>query len=89
MGARRAAVLFGILAGGLVGWLAAGAQARHHGEELFSSRPIRRLAALRHLAASPGVEAVRVLRDYAAWESHPYLKRRAMALARRMESALG
>jgi hypothetical protein len=89
MGARRAAVLFGILAGGLVGWLGAGAQARHHGEDLFNARPIRRLAALRHLAASPTIETVRVLRDYAAWESHPYLKRRAVALARRMELALG
>ena len=89
MAARRAAVLFGILAGGLVGWLAAGAQARQHGGDLFSSRPIHRLAALRHLAGSPGIETVRVLRDYAAWESHPYLKRRAAALARRMESALG
>jgi hypothetical protein len=89
MAARRLALLFGILAGGVAGWLVAGAQARHHSEDLFSPRPIRRLAALRHLAAAPAVETVRVLRDYAAWEPHPYLKRRAVALARRMESALG
>jgi len=89
MVARGTAVLLGILAGGLVGWLAAEAQARHHGEDLFNERPIRRLSALRHLAAKPAVETVRLLRDYAAWESHPYLKRRAVTLARRMELALG
>ena len=89
MAARGTAVLFGVLAGGLIGWLAADAQARHHGEDLFSERPLRRLSALRHLATRPTVETVRVLRDYAAWESHPYLKRRAVTLARRMELALG
>jgi hypothetical protein len=89
MAARRAAVLFGILAGGLVGWLVAQRQARRHAEDLFNPRPIRRLAALRRLAAAPAVETVRVLRDYAAWESHPYLRRRAVSLARRMELALG
>ena len=35
------------------------------------------------------LSSVRVLRDYAAWESHPYLRGRALALARRMELALG
>ena len=87
--ARRGALLLGVLAGGLVGWLLAEGQARHHGEDLFSPRPVRRLAALRHLAGRPEVETVRVLRDYAAWESHPYLRGRALALARRMELALG
>lgn len=87
--ARRGALLLGLLAGGLVGWLVANAQARHHGEDLFSARPARRLAALRHLAGRPAVETIRVLRDYADWESHPYLQRRALLLARRMELALG
>lgn len=56
---------------------------------LFSARPLRRLAALGYLSGHPGPEAVRVLRDYLAWEEHPALRRRAEAIMRRMESKLG
>lgn len=56
---------------------------------LFSERPLRRLAALGYLSGHPGLEAVRVLRDYLAWESHPALRRRAEAIVQRMESKLG
>jgi len=55
---------------------------------LFSPRPLRRLAALGYLSGHPGVEAVRVLRDYLAWEEHPALRRRAEAIVRRMEANL-
>jgi hypothetical protein len=55
---------------------------------LFSPRPLRRLAALGYLSWHPGVEAVRVLRDYLAWEEHPALRRRAEAIVRRMEANL-
>jgi len=56
---------------------------------LFSARPLRRLAALGYLSGHPGPEAVRVLRDYLAWEEHPALRRRAEAIRRRMERQLG
>lgn len=56
---------------------------------LFSARPLRRLAALGYLSGHPGVETVRVLRDYLTWEEHPALRRRAEALVRRMEAKLG
>ncbi len=55
---------------------------------LFSPRPLRRLAALGYLSGHPGVEAVRVLRDYLDWEEHPALRRRAQAIVRRMEAKL-
>jgi hypothetical protein len=55
---------------------------------LFSPRPLRRLAALGYLSGHPGVEAVRVLRDYLTWEEHPALRRRAEAILRRMEAKL-
>lgn len=55
---------------------------------LFSARPLRRLAALGYLSGHPGSEAVRVLRDYLAWEEHPALRRRAESIMRRMESKL-
>jgi hypothetical protein len=56
---------------------------------LFSSRPLRRLSALGYLSAHPNVETVRLLRDYIVWEQQPMLRRRAAAIARRMEAKLG
>jgi len=55
---------------------------------LFSSRPLRRLAALGYLSGHPSVASVRVLKDYLAWEEHPALRRRAESLVRRMEAIL-
>lgn len=56
---------------------------------LFSGHPLRRLSALGYLNGHPSVEAVRLLRDYLAWEEHPILRRRAESIVRRMESKLG
>jgi hypothetical protein len=55
---------------------------------LFSARPLRRMAALGYLSGHPSVAAVRVLKDYLAWEEHPALRRRAESIVRRMESNL-
>ena len=55
---------------------------------LFSARPLRRLAALGYLSGHPSVAAVRVLKDYLAWEEHPALRRRAESLVRRLEANL-
>ena len=87
--ARRGAVLFGLFAGVALGWLAAQEYVGRHREDLFSPRPLRRLAALGNLAALHRVETVRLLRDYLAWERHPVLRRRANRIVRRMEAALG
>ncbi len=87
--ARRGAVLLGMFAGGVLGWMAAQGYVGRHREDLFSPRPLRRLAALGNLAAPHSVETVRLLRDYLAWEPHPVLRRRADRIVRRMEAALG
>jgi hypothetical protein len=55
---------------------------------LFSARPLRRMAALGYLSGHPSVAAVRVLKDYLAWEEHPALRRRAESIVRRMEANL-
>ena len=55
---------------------------------LFSARPLRRLAALGYLSGRPGPEAVRVLRDYLAWEENPALRRRAESVMHRMAKKL-
>lgn len=79
-----AAVAAGFLLGAA---LAQGSMGRWRAS-LFSARPLRRMAALGYLSGHPGPEAVRLLRDYLAWEEHPALRRRAEAIMRRMESKL-
>ncbi len=77
-----------VAAGFLVGALLAQRQMGRWRSSLFSSRPLRRLAALGYISGHPGPEAVRLLRDYLAWEHHPALRRRAESLVRRMERTL-
>ena len=64
-------------------------QVTRHQRELFSTNPVRRLAALRHLNGEPAsVDVVTVLRDFKAWESRSLLRNRAGALLARMEEEL-
>lgn len=86
---RTLAVALGLTAGAVLGLRLAGGHRRRHRHHLFSPRPLRRLAALGGLADGAGVETVRLLRDYLEWESHPMLRRRARAVLRRLEVALG
>jgi hypothetical protein len=85
---RQAWFLSALLGGTLLGALIAQRSMGRWRSSLFSPRPLRRLAALGYLSGHPGPEAVRVLRDYLAWEDHPALRRRAEAIMRRMESKL-
>ncbi|MGZ8399165.1 MAG: hypothetical protein ACXWWN_09025 [Gemmatimonadales bacterium] len=78
----------GVLAGAAGGWLLAQQRFSYHRRDLFSPRPLRRLAALGYLAGQNGVDTVRLLRDYLAWERQPMLRRRAEAIVRRMEATL-
>ena len=82
-----------VFAGGVViglsaGWLLAQRRLTYHRRDLFSPRPLRRLAALGFLAGQNQVETVRLLRDYLAWERQPVLRRRAMAILRGLEATL-
>ncbi len=84
-----AAVLAGVagMVGGL-GVLLAHDQMARHQRDLFSSQPLRRLAALGFLRNHPGVDNVLLLRDYLAWEDKPLLRKRASALLAGMEQEL-
>jgi hypothetical protein len=87
---RRARIFFGGAAAGMVGgWIFAQQRLVRHRRDLFSPRPLRRLAALGFLAGQNGVETIRLLRDYLAWETRPMLRRRAASIVRRMEATLG
>jgi hypothetical protein len=87
--ARRGAMFLGLVAGLATGWFVAERHMGRHRQDLFSGRPLHRFAALGALAASGGVETIGLLRDYLEWERHPVLRRRAGAIMRRLEAALG
>jgi hypothetical protein len=89
MRSRMAVFAGGALAGLVAGWMLAQYRFVWHRQDLFSAQPLQRLGALGFLAGQPGVETVRLLRDYLTWETQPMLRRRATTLVRRMEAALG
>jgi hypothetical protein len=88
MGRRSTALLIGLVTGMAVGAFLAQHSMGRHRRDLFSARPLRRLSALGYLNGQPGVETVRLLRDYLTWERHPVLRRRAEGIVRRMEARL-
>jgi hypothetical protein len=64
-------------------------QMSRHRRDLFSRRPLRRLAALGYMAGSPpAVESVRLLRDFIAWERQPLIRRQAVQVLAKMERHL-
>jgi hypothetical protein len=87
---RSRAWLFagGLAAGAAAGWMLAQRRLATHQRDLFSPRPLRRLGALGYLAGQTGVDTIRLLRDYLAWERRPVLRRRAQAILRGLESTL-
>jgi hypothetical protein len=65
-------------------------QIRLHRRDLFSPRPFRRLAALGHIGKEPAsVDAIRLLRDFVAWEPRSHLRARAQAIIERMTTEVG
>ena len=71
-------VLLTVGAAVVLGVLVVHDQIARHRRELFSSRPLRRMAALSYLAGREAtVEAVQLLRDFVAWEPKPMIRRRA------------
>lgn len=77
------------IAASILGVLVVRDQMSRHRRDLFSSRPLRRLAALGYMAGSaPSVDAVRLLRDYIAWEPQPLIRRQAIQVLNRMEQSL-
>jgi hypothetical protein len=89
MRSRSLIFTMGAAAGMATGWMLAQQRLARHRRDLFSRRPLRRLAALGFLAGQEGIETIRLLRDYLAWEPQPMLRRRAETIVRRMEATLG
>ncbi len=77
------------IAASILGVLVVRDQMSRHRRDLFSSRPLRRLAALGYMAGSaPSVDAVRLLRDYIAWEPQPLIRRQAIQVLNKMERSM-
>jgi hypothetical protein len=85
---RSTAFAGGLAFGAVAGWVLAQRRLEFHRQDLFSARPLRRRAALGFLAGQGGVETIRLLRDYLAWERQPMLRRRAEAILRHLEATL-
>ena len=61
-------------------------QLDRHQRDLFSPRPLRRLACLGHMSrADATVDNITLLRDFVAWESRKLLRNRAKVILKRME----
>jgi hypothetical protein len=74
---------------GLVAGAVAWSSAQHaYRKDLFNRHPVRRLAALGHLAGQPSVATVHLLREFIAWERRPALRARAVRVLRDVEQAL-
>ena len=79
------AVTAGFLGGLIIGLVVWSTQIRRSRRDLFSGRPVRRLAALGYLGGRPSVDTARLLTEYVRWEQQPVLRRRAERLLRRMQ----
>lgn len=78
----------GVVAVSALGVLLVRDQVHRHRRDLFSPRPLRRLAALTYIGKHPDVENAHLLRDFLSWEQEPMLRRRAAAILGRMERRL-
>jgi hypothetical protein len=82
------AVTVGFLGGLLLGAFVWSAQIQRSRRELFSRNPMKRYAALGYLGGRPGLDSVRILTEYVAWERTPALRRRGQRLLSYMHSHL-
>jgi hypothetical protein len=82
------AVTAGFLGGLLLGAAVWSTQIHRSRRELFSKRPVKRLAALGYLSGQPGLDTVRILTDYVGWERNPALRRRGERVLRRLQTHL-
>jgi hypothetical protein len=84
----RRLVALGFLGGFAAGLLVWSREQHARKRDLFSTRPMRRFAALSYLRGQRTPETARLLEDYIRWEQRDDLKRRARRLLDRVERQL-
>lgn len=93
---RRARRHRRLMTAGFIGGIVAGlviwsVQMQRCRRDLFSSNPVKRMAALGYLGGQPAgdgathLEAVHLLTEYVVWEKLPILRRRGERLLQRMK----
>jgi hypothetical protein len=88
-GARRTRlVAIGFLGGFAAGVVLWSREQHARKRDLFSTRPMRRYAALSYLRGRRTPETASLLRDYIRWEQRDDFKRRARRLLDRVERQL-
>ncbi len=87
-GKLEKAAAMGFAGGFLVGLIVWSQQTVKSRRNLFSSIPLKRMAALGYLRTQRSVRNVRLLRDYIHWEQHPRLKKTGEYVLRTMEQSL-
>ena len=81
-------VALGFLGGFAAGLLLWSREQHARKRDLFSTRPMRRYAALSYLRGQRTLETARLLKDYIRWEQRDDFKRRARRLLDRVERQL-
>jgi hypothetical protein len=79
--------LMAVAAVGAVAAMVVRDQLDRHQRDLFSPKPLRRLACLGHMSrAEASVNNITLLRDFVAWEPRALLRNRAKVILDRMEN---
>jgi hypothetical protein len=81
-------VALGFLGGFAAGLLLWSREQHVRKRDLFSTRPMRRFAALSYLRGQRTPETAHLLKDYIRWEQRPDFRRRARRLLDRVERQL-
>ena len=81
-------IALGFLGGFAAGLLVWSREQHARKRDLFSTRPMRRFAALSYLRGRRTPETARLLEDYIRWEQRDDLRRRARRLLDRVERQL-
>ena len=81
-------VAFGFLGGFAAGIVLWSREQHARKRDLFSTRPMRRFAALSYLRGQRTPDTARLLRDYIRWEQRADFRRRARRLLDRVERQL-
>jgi hypothetical protein len=85
---RSVGFVLGFALGAAAGYAWWTREQRMHQRALYSSRPLKRLAALGWISGRATPDSILLLREYVGWEQNPVLRRRARRLLARFENAL-
>jgi hypothetical protein len=85
---RSRLVALGFVSGFAAGLVVWSREQHARKRDLFSTRPMRRYAALSYLRGQRTPETARLLKDYIRWEQRADFKRRARRLLDRVERQL-